>query len=47
MRIARTEPLASQLDLPEDSRDESTYFWPGDANPDTVRHSLTSALSRV
>ncbi|KAL1758856.1 GMC oxidoreductase [Schizophyllum commune] len=36
MRIARTEPLASQLDLPEDSRDESTYFWPGDANPDTL-----------
>ncbi|KAL1668700.1 GMC oxidoreductase [Schizophyllum commune] len=36
MRIARTDPLASQLDLPADSKDESTYFWPGDANPDTI-----------
>ncbi|KAL1743973.1 GMC oxidoreductase [Schizophyllum fasciatum] len=36
MRIARSEPLASQLDLPADSKDESTYFWPGDANPDTI-----------
>ncbi|KAF8172917.1 GMC oxidoreductase [Mycena galopus ATCC 62051] len=36
LRIARAEPLSSALDLPPDSKDESTFFWPGDANPDTV-----------
>lgn len=35
LRIARAEPLSSVLDLPLDSRDESTFFWPGDADPDT------------
>jgi hypothetical protein len=49
LRIARTEPLASALDLPKDSKDQSTFFWPGDASPDTVRpvsvhlHLLTRA----
>ncbi|KAJ6600363.1 GMC oxidoreductase [Mycena vulgaris] len=36
LRIARSEPLVNSLDLPEDSKDQSTFFWPGDANPDTV-----------
>ncbi|KAJ6474436.1 GMC oxidoreductase [Mycena vitilis] len=36
LRIARTEPLLGALDLPKDSQDQSTFFWPGDANPDTV-----------
>ncbi|KAJ7686122.1 GMC oxidoreductase [Mycena rosella] len=36
LRIARSEPLASALDLPEDSTDQSTFYWPGDAHPDTV-----------
>lgn len=47
MRIARTEPLASQLDLPADSKDETTYFWPGDANPDTISdHDLKRWIKR-
>ncbi|KAJ6600370.1 hypothetical protein DFH09DRAFT_892819, partial [Mycena vulgaris] len=36
LRIARSEPLVSSLDLPEDSKDQSTFVWPGDTNPDTV-----------
>ncbi|KAK6975046.1 GMC oxidoreductase [Favolaschia claudopus] len=45
--IARTEPLASFLDLPADSNDESAYFWPGDANPHTVSdEALTAWIKR-
>ncbi|KAJ7821470.1 GMC oxidoreductase [Mycena olivaceomarginata] len=36
LRIARAEPLSRSLDLPADSKDQSTFFWPGDANPDKV-----------
>ncbi|KAJ7145563.1 GMC oxidoreductase [Mycena epipterygia] len=36
LRIARAEPLFDVLDLPDDSKDKSTFFWPGDANPDSV-----------
>ncbi|KAK6996808.1 GMC oxidoreductase [Favolaschia claudopus] len=47
LRIARAEPLASMLDLPADSDDESTFFWPGDANPDTVSdEALTAWIKR-
>ncbi|KAJ6506186.1 GMC oxidoreductase [Mycena vitilis] len=35
LRICRTEPLVSALDLAADSNVQSTFFWPGDANPDT------------
>ncbi|KAJ7093831.1 GMC oxidoreductase [Mycena belliarum] len=36
MRITRAAPLSGAMDLPKDSKDSSTFFWPGDANPDTV-----------
>ncbi|KAJ7222417.1 GMC oxidoreductase [Mycena pura] len=43
LRIARAEPLASALALPDDSKDESTFFWPGDADPDTVSDERLAA----
>ncbi|KAJ7612768.1 GMC oxidoreductase [Roridomyces roridus] len=47
LRLARAEPLASTLSLPADSKDESTYFWPGDADPDTVSdEALTKWIKR-
>ncbi|KAJ6617203.1 GMC oxidoreductase [Mycena sp. CBHHK59/15] len=47
LRIARASPLSSRLDLPEDSKDQTTFFWPGDANPDTVSDDdLTSWIKR-
>ncbi|KAJ7446109.1 GMC oxidoreductase [Mycena latifolia] len=46
LRIARTEPLASALDLPEDSKDQATFFWPGDANPDMVSDEELAAWIR-
>ncbi|KAJ7461324.1 GMC oxidoreductase [Mycena galericulata] len=47
LRIARTEPLSAALDLPADSKDQSTFFWPGDADPDTVSdEALTAWIKR-
>ncbi|KAJ7619827.1 GMC oxidoreductase [Mycena polygramma] len=47
LRICRTEPLMSALDLVADSNDQSTFFWPGDANPDTVSdEDLTAWIKR-
>ncbi|KAJ7072896.1 GMC oxidoreductase [Mycena amicta] len=43
LRIARTDPLGTALALPEDSQDESTFFWPGDANPDTITDEQLAA----
>ncbi|KAJ7278858.1 GMC oxidoreductase [Mycena rebaudengoi] len=43
LRIARTAPLSAYLELPEDSKDQSTFFWPGDANPDTLTDEELSA----
>ncbi|KZT01772.1 GMC oxidoreductase [Laetiporus sulphureus 93-53] len=36
MRMARTEPLASVLDLKAHSTDKDDIFWPGDADPDKI-----------
>jgi hypothetical protein len=36
MRIARTKPFVDSLDLPKDSKDKTSLFWPTDCNPDTV-----------
>ncbi|KAE9398602.1 GMC oxidoreductase [Gymnopus androsaceus JB14] len=47
MHIARTPPLADILELPKDSADQSTFFWPGDANPETVSdEDLTAWIKR-
>ncbi|KAJ7861609.1 GMC oxidoreductase [Mycena leptocephala] len=47
LRIARAEPLSSALDLPADSKDTSTFFWPGDADPDSVSdEALTAWIKR-
>ncbi|KAF8123816.1 GMC oxidoreductase [Mycena galopus ATCC 62051] len=46
LRIARAEPIASSLELPEDSKDETTYFWPGDADPDTLTDQQITAWIR-
>ncbi|KAJ7619828.1 GMC oxidoreductase [Mycena polygramma] len=46
LRIARTEPLSNALDLPKDSKDLSTFFWPGDADPDTVSDEELTAWVR-
>ncbi|KAJ7076687.1 GMC oxidoreductase [Mycena belliarum] len=47
MRIARAAPLSGAMDLPKDSQDSSTFFWPGDANPDTVTdEELTAWIKR-
>lgn len=40
MRIARTKPFVDSLDLPKDSNDKTSLFWPTDCNPDTVRDSI-------
>ena len=40
LRLARTEPLASLLDYepsPDGVLDGEDIFWPGNADPDTVR----------
>ncbi|KAF7791371.1 hypothetical protein EIP86_002385 [Pleurotus ostreatoroseus] len=36
LRLARTEPLASMLDLKPHSTDTNDFFWPGDADPDKI-----------
>jgi hypothetical protein len=36
LRIARSEPLAGQLDLKPHSTDTADVFWPGDADPDVI-----------
>jgi len=36
MRIARSEPLKSHLQLKDHSMDTTDVFWPGDADPDQV-----------
>ncbi|GBE80631.1 Pyranose dehydrogenase 1 [Sparassis crispa] len=36
LRMAHTEPLASALDLRPESQDKSSFFWPGDADPEKV-----------
>ena len=42
-RLARTEPLASLLDLRAESRNrKDNIFWIGDVDPDTVRSRSTS-----
>ena len=39
-RLARTEPLASMLDLQsEPTNKDKNIFWVGDVDPDTVRFS--------
>ncbi|KAJ6461384.1 hypothetical protein C8R45DRAFT_1179258 [Mycena sanguinolenta] len=48
LRIARDEPLTGSLELPEDSKDESTYFWPGDANSDTLTdQQIIASIKRI
>ncbi len=44
LRLARTEPLASLLDLKAHATDTGDFFWPGDADPDQVR-SLSCPLN--
>ena len=34
LRIARTEPFVSKLELKDHSDDEQSIFFPGDADPD-------------
>lgn len=36
LRLARTKELTRVLDVQEHSTDQSTVWWPGDANPDKV-----------
>jgi choline dehydrogenase len=40
LRIARSSPFVGKLDLPKDTTEKSSFWWPGDANPDTVRLPL-------
>lgn len=35
--MARTEPLASLLEIPDDVEHKTDTFWPGHANPDKAR----------
>ena len=36
LRIARSEPLVSKLELKQHSTDKEDVFWPGDADPDVI-----------
>ncbi|KAF9048236.1 GMC oxidoreductase [Hymenopellis radicata] len=47
MRIARTKPFADSLDLPKDSNDKASLFWPTDCNPDTVSDDDIEAWTRL
>ncbi|KAF7320668.1 GMC oxidoreductase [Mycena chlorophos] len=46
LRIVRAAPLARIVRLPEHSEDKTTYFWPGDADPDTVTDEALEAWIR-
>ncbi|KAJ7876158.1 GMC oxidoreductase, partial [Mycena olivaceomarginata] len=47
MRIARTKPFVDSLDLPKDSKDKTSLFWPTDCNPDTVSDDDLEAWTRL
>lgn len=36
LRIGRSEPLVSKLELKPHSTDKKDVFWPGDADPDMI-----------
>lgn len=36
MKLVRTEPLRSVMDFKPNNNDQSSYFWPGDVDPDKV-----------
>ncbi|KAI0733921.1 GMC oxidoreductase [Fomitopsis betulina] len=46
LRMARTEPLASLLEIPNDVEDKTNAFWPGHANPDKVTDADLKAWIR-
>nr|GAT51506.1 GMC oxidoreductase [Mycena chlorophos] len=46
LRIVRAAPLAGIVQIPEHSEDETTYFWPGDADPDAVSDEALEAWIR-
>ncbi|KAF7290097.1 GMC oxidoreductase [Mycena chlorophos] len=46
LRIVRAAPLAGIVELPEHDDDKTTYFWPGDADPDTVTDEALEAWIR-
>ena len=45
LNLVRTEPLSAAFNLRnlEHSPEDEDHFWPGDADPDKVRHFSTSA----
>ncbi|KAF8146900.1 GMC oxidoreductase [Mycena galopus ATCC 62051] len=47
MRIARTKPFVNSLDLPKDSNDKTSLFWPTDCNPDTVSDDDLETWTRL
>ncbi|KAJ7153575.1 GMC oxidoreductase [Mycena crocata] len=47
MRIARTKPFVDSLNLPKDSNDKTSLFWPTDCNPDTVSDDDLEAWTRL
>ncbi|KAF7362284.1 Dehydrogenase str4 [Mycena venus] len=47
MRIARTKPFVDSLNLPKDSDDKTSLFWPTDCNPDTVSDDDLEAWTRL
>ena len=46
LRIGRSEPLVSQLELKPHSTDKKNVFWPGDADPDIITDSEIEGFIR-
>ncbi|KAJ6475239.1 GMC oxidoreductase [Mycena vitilis] len=47
MRIAHTKPFVDSLNLPEDSNDRTSLFWPTDCNPDKASDDDIEAWTRL
>ncbi|KAJ6458822.1 GMC oxidoreductase [Mycena vitilis] len=47
MRIAHTKPFVDWLDLPKDTSDKTSVFWPTDCNPDKATDDEIEAWTRM